>query len=58
MSLSQPVTAALDLFDKENFPLMPEHVYAGTDIPTNPANRKPVGLGPFKLDSPGNRAGR
>ena len=51
VTLTQPVTAALDLFDKENFPLMPEHVYAGTDIPTNPANRKPVGLGPFKLDN-------
>jgi peptide/nickel transport system substrate-binding protein len=51
VTLTQPVTAALDLFDKENFPLMPEHVYAGTDIATNPANRKPIGLGPFKLES-------
>ncbi|MBV9783821.1 MAG: hypothetical protein JO264_08375 [Acidisphaera sp.] len=51
VTLSQPITAAMDLFDKENFPLMPEHVYAGTDIPTNPANRKPVGLGPYKLDN-------
>jgi peptide/nickel transport system substrate-binding protein len=51
VTLTQPVTAAIDLFDKENFPLMPEHVYAGTDIATNPANRKPIGLGPFKLDS-------
>ncbi|HEX4172182.1 MAG TPA: ABC transporter substrate-binding protein [Acetobacteraceae bacterium] len=51
VTLTQPVTAALDLFDKENFPLMPEHVYAGTDIATNAANRKPVGLGPFKLQS-------
>ncbi len=32
VTLKQPVTAALDLFDKENFPLMPEHIYAGTDI--------------------------
>ena len=51
VTLKQPVTAALDLFDKENFALMPEHIYAGTDIATNPANRKPVGLGPFKLKS-------
>lgn len=49
--LSRPVTAALDLFDKENFPIMPKHVYAGTDIVTNPANRKPVGLGPYRLDA-------
>ncbi len=51
VTLKQPVTAALDLFDKENFPLMPEHIYAGSEIATNPANRKPVGLGPFKLES-------
>ncbi len=51
VTLTQPLTAALDLFDKENFALMPEHVYAGTDLATNPANRKPVGLGPFRLDS-------
>ena len=51
VTLKQPITAAFDLFDKENFPIMPEHVYAGTDLATNPANRKPVGLGPFKLDS-------
>jgi peptide/nickel transport system substrate-binding protein len=51
VSLAQPVAAALDLFDKENFPLMPKHIYEGTDIPTNPANRKPVGLGPFVIES-------
>ena len=51
ITLSQPVTAALELFDKENFELMPEHIYAGTDLATNPANRKPIGLGPFKLEA-------
>jgi peptide/nickel transport system substrate-binding protein len=51
ITLKQPVTAALELFDKENFPIMPEHIYAGTDLLNNPANRKPVGLGPFKLQS-------
>jgi peptide/nickel transport system substrate-binding protein len=51
VTLKQPITAALDLFDKENFPIMPEHVYAGTNLVTNPANRKPVGLGPFKFQS-------
>ncbi|MGO7048489.1 MULTISPECIES: ABC transporter substrate-binding protein [Rhizobium] len=51
LQLKQPLTAALDLFDKEVFPLMPRHVYEGTDIATNPANLAPVGLGPFKFDS-------
>ncbi|MFI5011980.1 MAG: ABC transporter substrate-binding protein [Hyphomicrobiales bacterium] len=51
VGLTQPLAAALDLFDKENFPLMPKHIYEGTDIPTNPANRKPIGLGPFMAES-------
>jgi peptide/nickel transport system substrate-binding protein len=49
--LKQPVAAALDLLDKDNFPLMPKHVYEGTEVPTNPANRKPIGLGRFKFQS-------
>jgi peptide/nickel transport system substrate-binding protein len=51
VKLKQPMTATLDLFDKEVFPLMPKHVYEGTDLLTNPANRAPVGLGPFKFVS-------
>lgn len=27
--------------------VVPKHLYEGTDIPTNPANTKPVGTGPF-----------
>jgi peptide/nickel transport system substrate-binding protein len=51
VKLKQPMTATLDLFDKEVFPLMPKHIYEGTDLLTNPANRAPVGLGPFKFVS-------
>ena len=51
LTLKEPLTATLDRFDKEVFPLMPKHIYDGTDIPTNPANRAPVGLGPFKFVS-------
>ncbi|MDE1992380.1 MAG: hypothetical protein KGI75_07735 [Rhizobiaceae bacterium] len=51
LKLKQPLTATLDLFDKEVFPLMPKHVYDGKDVATNPANLAPVGLGPFKFDS-------
>jgi len=46
-----PLAVMLDAFDKEVFPLMPKHVYEHTDITQNPANRMPVGLGPFKLQS-------
>jgi peptide/nickel transport system substrate-binding protein len=47
--LKEPQSAALEGFDKEVFPLMPKHIYDGSDIPTNPANRAPVGLGPYKF---------
>ena len=47
--LKEPQSAALEAFDKEIFPLMPKHIYDGTDIPTNAANRAPVGLGPFRF---------
>jgi len=46
-----PLAVMLDAFDKEVFPLMPKHIYEHTDIALNPANRTPVGLGPFKLQS-------
>jgi len=29
--------------------IMPKHIYAGTDIRTNPANLAPIGSGPFKF---------
>jgi peptide/nickel transport system substrate-binding protein len=51
VTLKEPQSAALEGFDKEVFPLMPKHVYDGTDIPTNPANRAPVGMGPYKFVS-------
>ena len=51
LKLKQPLTATLDLFDKEVFPLLPKHIYDRTNPLTNPANRAPVGLGPFKFVS-------
>ena len=51
LRLKQPLTATLDLFDKEVFPLLPKHIYDRTNLVTNPANRAPVGLGPFKFVS-------
>src|SRR5829696_875465 len=32
-------------------PILPRHIYQGTDPRTNPANLKPVGTGPFTLKS-------
>jgi peptide/nickel transport system substrate-binding protein len=30
-------------------PIIPQHVYGGSDINTNPANQRPIGTGPFKF---------
>lgn len=32
-------------------PIIPKHLFAGTDISSNPYNYKPVGTGPFKFKS-------
>lgn len=37
--------------DAFNLPLLPAKLYRGTDVSTNPANRKPLASGPFRLAS-------
>jgi peptide/nickel transport system substrate-binding protein len=32
-----------------NMPIIPRHIYEGTDLLTNPANANPIGTGPFKF---------
>jgi peptide/nickel transport system substrate-binding protein len=49
--LKKPLAAMLEVFNKETFPLMPKHIYENGDPATNPANRMPVGLGPYRLKS-------
>lgn len=43
-----PLLTLLTAFDA---PILPKHLYEGTDILTNPANNEPVGSGPFKFDT-------
>ncbi len=43
-----PFLQQLTVFDA---PILPRHIYEGTDIPANPANQRPVGTGPFIFDS-------
>ncbi len=45
----RPYVAFLQLADVTNAPVMPKHLYDGTDPLTNPHNTKPVGSGPFKF---------
>lgn len=45
----RPYAAFLQLADVTNAPVMPKHLYEGTDPLTNPHNTRPVGSGPFKF---------
>ncbi|HMN79849.1 MAG TPA: ABC transporter substrate-binding protein [Burkholderiaceae bacterium] len=47
--LGAPFGAFIGAFDISNLPVMPKHIYAGTDIAKNPANVKPIGCGPYKF---------
>ena len=47
--LNQPFNAFLLSFMASSAPMMPAHIYEGTDFRTNPYNFKPVGTGPFKF---------
>lgn len=41
-----PLISLLTVFDA---PILPKHVYEGTDPLTNPANQAPIGSGPFRF---------
>lgn len=47
----RPYAAFLQLVDVTNAPVMPKHLYEGTDPLTNPHNTRPVGSGPFKFQA-------
>lgn len=48
---SDPYAPLLQQLNVTEAPIVPEHVYAGGDIETNPANTAPVGTGPFVFES-------
>ncbi|MFN2511500.1 MAG: ABC transporter substrate-binding protein [Pyrinomonadaceae bacterium] len=48
-NFDKPYAAFLRLVDVTNAPVMPKHLYEGTDPLTNSRNINPVGSGPFKL---------
>lgn len=47
----RPYAAFLQLIDTANAPIMPKHLFAGTDPLTSPYNIQPVGSGPFKFQA-------
>ncbi|BDG74296.1 ABC transporter substrate-binding protein [Roseomonas fluvialis] len=49
--LHRPHPALLRQLDVTEAPILPAHLFAGTDPNTNPANQRPIGTGPFRFDS-------
>lgn len=47
IKLKSPFPPFISMFEAGTMPMMPKHIYDGTDYATNPANQKPVGTGPF-----------
>lgn len=49
--LAKPSASIMAVFNASESPIMPAHLYAGTDILQNPANLQPVGTGAFRFVS-------
>lgn len=49
MRFKQPYGPLLQRLDAREAPILPRHIYAGSDVQNNPANLRPVGTGPFKF---------
>lgn len=47
--LSQPTPYLLSALNARDSQVLPKHLYAGSDILSNPANTRPVGTGPFRF---------
>ena len=49
IKLKETFAPFLSVFVVDNMPIVPKHIYEGTDYATNPANQTPIGTGPFKF---------
>lgn len=49
LKLSKPAPALMKALNAAESPILPAHIYAGTDILENPANTAPIGTGAFRL---------
>ncbi|MDQ3698592.1 MAG: ABC transporter substrate-binding protein, partial [Gemmatimonadota bacterium] len=47
----RPYAPLLQQLDVVEAPILPKHIYAGTDPLRNPANTAPIGTGPFRFES-------
>ena len=46
-TLKQPFGPFMGIFEVGSLPMLPKHIYEGTDFKSNPANNTPIGTGPF-----------
>jgi peptide/nickel transport system substrate-binding protein len=49
ISLSKPAPYLIKAFSATETPIVPKHIYDGSDVLTNPANNAPIGTGPFRF---------
>lgn len=49
VTLKEPFAPFIMAFDVATAPVLPKHIYDGTDYRANPANSAPIGSGPFKF---------
>ena len=49
ITLSKPAPYLIKAFSSSETPILPKHIYEGTDPLTNPANNAPIGTGPFRF---------
>lgn len=47
--MTEPFGPFITMFEPGTFPVVPKHLYEGTDFATNENNATPVGTGPFKF---------
>ncbi len=48
--LKEPFGPFIGVFETGTMPMIPKHIYEGTDFANNPANNTPIGTGPFKFN--------
>ncbi|MDE4276615.1 ABC transporter substrate-binding protein [Phaeobacter gallaeciensis] len=48
--LKEPFGPFISVFEAATMPMIPQHIYEGTDFATNEANNTPIGTGPFKFE--------
>jgi peptide/nickel transport system substrate-binding protein len=49
-NLKEPFGPFINAFEVGTMPIVPKHIYEGTDYATNEMNATPIGTGPFKFD--------